>query len=252
MQEIASALRAMRFSYQDLDSELIVKLNAKFRDVMSAMYELQFMAQWGTKSTPEWFDHYMDLYYQWGKPFGNTFWLERGVFSLLAMEFGANVLELCCGGGFNAKFFYSYKAGHIISCDFDPKAILHAQTYNMTAKTQFVLADIRTDMPAGKFDNIIWDGSLPYFSESEIQKLISDITNRLAVNGIFSGYVQCVHQPQYKHEFQSKDDLKRFLEPYFAHVKIFETIYPDRHNLYFYASNGILPFDSDWKHITEK
>lgn len=180
------------------------------------------------------------------------FGLKEAYFRFWQWNLAQIVLELCCGGGFNAKFFYSYKAGHIISCDFDPKAILHAQTYNMTAKTQFVLADIRTDMPAGKFDNIIWDGSLPYFSESEIQKLISDITNRLAVNGIFSGYVQCVHQPQYKHEFQSKDDLKRFLEPYFAHVKIFETIYPDRHNLYFYASNGILPFDSDWKHITEK
>lgn len=38
----------------------------------------------------------------------------------------------------------------------------------------------------------------------------------------------------------------RFLTPHFTNVRVFETIYPDRHNLYFWASDASIPFDADW------
>jgi hypothetical protein len=47
------------------------------------------------------------------------------------------------------------------------------------------------------------------------------------------------------------DDLKRFLSPHFRNVKVFETIFPSRHNLYFWASDGALPFDAGWPHMAE-
>jgi len=50
----------------------------------------------------------------------------------------------------------------------------------------------------------------------------------------------------HEYEFQDKADLMRFLRPYFRSVTVFETIYPDRHNLYFWASQGVLPFAPDW------
>ena len=256
--DIVSVMQKLTFlPRSDLNSEAITKINAQIREFISSMHAIQFSSQWGTTSPPEWFDHYLDLYYQWGKPFGNVYWVERGIFSLLAIEFGANVLELCCGDGFNAKYFYSYKARNICACDFDPNAIRHAQTYNMTDKTNFILADIRTDMPTGRFDNIIWDAAIEHFTESEIIILMTNIKNRLTQNGILSGYtiVEKTTGKSHKlheYEFKSKEDLMRFLAPYFVNVKIFETIYPDRHNLYFYASDATLPLDDNWRYSISK
>ena len=54
----------------------------------------------------------------------------------------------------------------------------------------------------------------------------------------------------HEYEFKSKEDLARALKRHFAHVLVFENISSDqfeqRHNLYFYASDGQLPFDLDW------
>ena len=57
------------------------------------------------------------------------------------------------------------------------------------------------------------------------------------------------HLRQHEYEFKDMNDLKRFLAPHFKNVKVFETIYPERHNLYFWASDGVLPFDNEWPHM---
>lgn len=50
-----------------------------------------------------------------------------------------------------------------------------------------------------------------------------------------------------------KEDLLRLLAPHFKNVKVFETIYPTRHNLYFFASEyAALPFDANWTHQVVK
>ena len=71
-------------------------------------------------------------------------------------------------------------------------------------------------------------------------------------HGILSGYTIVQIEPgkslsHHEYEFKDKEDLKRFLEPYFKNITVFETIYPDRHNLYFWASDSILPFSLNWK-----
>jgi hypothetical protein len=43
-------------------------------------------------------------------------------------------------------------------------------------------------------------------------------------------------------------DLKRFFTPHFKNVTVFETIFPERHNLYFWVSDGIIPFSDEWEH----
>ena len=85
-----------------------------------------------------------------------------------------------------------------------------------------------------------------------------NIKSRLTPDGIVTGYA-IVELPtghkslvHHEREFRSKEDLKSFFEPHFKNVKVFETIYPSTHNLYFYESDGTLPFDSDWEHITTK
>ena len=94
-----------------------------------------------------------------------------------------------------------------------------------------------------------------HFTEIEIDAIMSAIKLRLTKDGILSGYtivenhggIKQLHQHEY--EFKNKEDLLRFLKPYFSNIKIFETKYPTRHNLYFWASDSVLPFDKSWPYM---
>lgn len=207
--------------------------------------------QWRLPPQPEHFDHRIDLYYQWLHS-RNSLWLERGVFSSLAVKTGGRVLELACGDGFAARNFFSLRAREVIACDFDSRAIATARRTNSAPNVAYVLADIRTAMPAGVFDNVIWDAAIEHFTPTEIHELLRDIGRRLDATGILSGYTIVERQDRTKslshheYEFRDNQDLARFLRPYFRNVTVFETIYPDRHNLYFWASQAALPFTPSW------
>lgn len=215
----------------------------------SSAHRRLMVVQWTLPPEPEFFDHHIDLFYNWLATRNSLCW-ERGVFSSLALH-GGGVLELACGDGFNARNFYSLRSAHVVACDFDPKAIAIAKRKNSTPNVKYVLADIRTELPEGKFDNIIWDAAIEHFTLDEIAKILTDIKSRLTENGILSGYT-IVERPNgkslshHEYEFKSKEDLLRFCTPHFKNVTVFETIYPVRHNLYFWASDGVLPFSSDW------
>jgi hypothetical protein len=109
-------------------------------------------------------------------------------------------------------------------------------------------------MPEGKFENIIWDAAIEHFTPEEISSIMVNIKSRLTADGVLSGYtivekddgVKHIHQHEY--EFRDMADLKRFLNPHFKNIRVFETIYPSRHNLYFWASESTIPFDSKWIH----
>ncbi len=227
------------------------------RRMSSFAHRLQQKYEWGTAPQPEWFDHYCDQFHGFRKS-QNPLWVERGTFGLLAIKHQANVLELCCGDGFNSYQFYSIRAKSIISVDFDVNAIPHAKKYNQAQNVEFKLCDIRYEMPEGTFDNVIWDAAIEHFTEDEIDLIMQNIKARLKTGGVLTGYT-LVESPtgelslsHHEREFRSKEDLKSFFEPHFKNVKVFETIYPSRHNLYFYASDGVLPFDNEWENMTTK
>lgn len=242
---------------KDFNSRLLKSISLSTRNRASYWHSVQQHYEWSTPPQPEWYDHFCDQFYQFRKN-QNPLWVERGTFGLLAMKQGANVLELCCGDGYNSYHFYSIRAAKIISVDIDKNAIEHAKKYNQAANNEFRICDIRNQMPEGTFDNVVWDAAIEHFTETEIDKLMSDIKGRLKENGMLTGYT-IVELPtgqkslsHHEREFRSKEDLKSFFEPHFKNVKVFETIYPQRHNLYFYASDGILPFDNSWEHLTVK
>ncbi|MBF0300837.1 MAG: class I SAM-dependent methyltransferase [Oligoflexia bacterium] len=220
----------------------------------SKVFEQLKWVQWKLEPQPEHFDHRIDLYYQWIST-RNPLWIERGVFGRLSLQNG-KTLELACGDGFNARNFYSTKSQSVIACDFDPKAIQTAISNNLSENIQFVLADIRTDMPAGCFDNIIWDAAIEHFTIEESKDILIGIKKRLKPNGILCGYtmVQRVDQKKslshHEYEFKNKEDLHKFISLFFKYVHIFETEYPERHNLYFFASDDIgkIPFSESWPH----
>jgi SAM-dependent methyltransferase len=207
--------------------------------------------QWTLKPQPEHFDHRIDQYYQWPKT-RNPLWLERGIFSALALKPNGRLLELACGDGFAARNFFSIRCSEVVACDFDIKAISTARAFNQVSNVKFVLADIRNDMPQGVFDNVVWDAAIEHFTPVEIDSILQNIRSRLVPGGVLSGYtivesgdgVKSLSHHEY--EFRDKEDLLRFLAPRFKNVTVFETIYAVRHNLYFWASDSTLPFMSDW------
>lgn len=215
----------------------------------SAHRRLMFL-QWAVEPSPEHFNHHIDLYYQWLET-RNPLWVERGVFGGLALK-GGSLLELACGDGFNARNFYSIRASNVVSCDFDPEAIRTANRLNNAPNVRFVLADIRTEMPQGRYQNIVWDAAIEHFTPEEIGGILGNIKLRLDADGILSGYTiveredGTKHLHQHEYEFKSKEDLMAILSPYFRNVMVFETKYPSRHNLYFWASDGDIPFSRNW------
>jgi SAM-dependent methyltransferase len=104
------------------------------------------------------------------------------------MKQGCKALELCCGDGFNAYFFYSIRVGSILSVDFDPKAIAYAKRNFRAENVTYQIADIRTQMPDGIFDNVVWDAAIEHFTETEIAELMANIKRRLAPAGMLSGF----------------------------------------------------------------
>jgi SAM-dependent methyltransferase len=234
-------------------AELVFGLEARLAaSWASSSHKRLMLAQWSVAPSPEWFDHQIDLFYQFQKD-RNSMWVERGVFGSLALK-GADVLELACGDGFNAKNFYSLRSRQVIACDFDQSAISTAKRKNSAPNVIYQLADIRTSMPEGSFANVVWDAAIEHFTPAEIGQIMGGIKSRLTPTGVLSGYtiverpdgIKHIHQHEY--EFSDMNDLKRFLTPYFRNVRVFETIYPSRHNLYFWASDAVLPFDREWPH----
>lgn len=231
-------------------SALVIFEATVSRALVKRAFKNLYLLQWTRSETPEFFDHEIDLYWQWGSN-RSSFWVERGVFSSLALK-GKNVLELACGDGFNAKHFYSLRSANVVACDFDESALRIARRKNSAPNVQFVLADIRNEMPSGNFDNVIWDAAIEHFTVEEINSILMEIKTRLTQDGVLSGYTiversdgkKSLHHHEY--EFKSKDDLLRFLSPSFRNVTVFETIYPNRHNLYFWASDETLPFMPNW------
>lgn len=219
------------------------------------------IAEWCIDN-PEYYNHDMDLYYQWGT-YGRAYWVERGVYNILALQnFEKPVLiELCCGEGFNTKYFYSKNATHVYACDFCEKAIKEAKKKYSMDNIEFCVADIRNDIPnsvSGMHPtNIIWDAAIEHFTPQEISDIMNRIHEVLSYNkGILSGYTIVEKEgmkslEQHEYEFRDMDDLKRFLSPYFKNVTVFETIYDDRHNLYFWASDSVIPFAVKWSHYTK-
>lgn len=237
---------------------LVKSFNCVIRKFSTTTHHFQHLVEWGYSPNPEWYDHFLDQYWGWSKIGTGMPW-ERGIFSSIALKKNGKALELCCGDGFNAYHFYAIHLESIISVDFDRAAIEHARKNFKNSKIRYEICDIRSSIPIGKFDNVIWDAAIEHFTESEINKIMSDIKDRLTDKGILSGYTitarpdgQKMHH-DHGYEFSSKEDLMRFLSPYFQRVKIFETDYPDRHNLYFYASDRVpLPFDADWNFSISK
>lgn len=234
---------------------LFLRLASASRSVAGLTHFGLYVAQWGIKPTPHWFDHNVDVYWQWPKKHDSS-WLERGILNSLCLE-GGDALELTCGDGFYTSRFYASKLTRVVACDRDAKAIASARKYSKASNVDYVVADILTDMPIGEFQHVIWDFGFPWcnhFSSQEIESIVHQCKTRLKPGGIFSGYLALLSQSGVRAKNEGAEDvnfkniasLKAFLLSHFAHVSVMETISPGRHNAYFYASDDTVPFGDGW------
>ncbi len=257
---VQRALRAVKDHFPLVS---IARANSKLtRNIAAAAHRFQFNVEWGVDN-PEYFDHYLDQFDAWHKSRNSLPW-ERGVYSSLALQATTKdgvkpaVLELCCGDGFMGYHFYSLLSERVIGIDFDAHAIRMANRWNKAPNMSYVVGDIRTDIPEGEFDNIVWDAAIEHFTEAETAELMNTIASRLKADGILSGYTVLEHEGghghlhQHEYEFHDKEDLARFLTPHFTNVQVFETVFPNRTNLYFYASNAALPFERPLNLVTKR
>lgn len=156
------------------------------RKLARATHRPQFLVKWAVDN-PEYFDHNIDMRSSWYK-IRESFTVERGVFSSLAMISNSCVLDLCCGDGINSLHFYSLRARQVTAIDFDREAIRWAKRNYGVANLTLNLGDIRTDIPNDPFGNIVWDAAVEHFAETEISSLKSRIKMVLTPYGTLSGY----------------------------------------------------------------
>jgi SAM-dependent methyltransferase len=232
-------------------AEGVLGVETRIASAWAANAHRRLMAvQWRLPPEPKHFDHHIDLFYQWLAT-RNPLWLERGVFTGLALK-GGDVLDIACGDGFYARNFYSVRSRRVVACDYDPKAIKAAKRKNRAPNVEYLLADIRLDLPKGSFENIVLDAALAHFTPNEIDSMMENMKSRLSADGIVSGYTivkgpsESKQLSHHEYEFRNKEDLLRFITPHFEEAVIFETIYFGRHNLYFWASDRVIPFDPQW------
>jgi methyltransferase family protein len=221
-------------------------LNACLRALTSFSHHFQYRVEGFLRPSAEWFDHEIDVHWQWVAKQRPMF-LERGVLNTLAMRPGAEILELCCGDGFNTHRFYAGRGSRVLAVDYSADALRHARRYHLRTNIEYRKCDLRSEFPEGSFDNIVWDSAIHHFSRLEATAILTAANARLHPAGVLSGYTVIEPHAEYaftRMRFASPDELEELLGGVFAHVAIYETPDALRRNLYFFASDTreALPF----------
>jgi ubiquinone/menaquinone biosynthesis C-methylase UbiE len=244
-----SRVRAIAYS---LIVPAVRALNAALRALTSATHHLQYKVEGFLRPSAEWFDHEIDVQWQWAARQSSMF-LERGVLNTLAMPPEGEVLELCCGDGFNAHRFYSGRAGHVLAVDNSEQALRHARRLHRRPNVSYSRCDISRGLPEGSFDNVIWDSAIHHFSETEVRTILGFVHGALRPGGVLSGYTIIEPGADYAYAriaFSKPEDLAELLAHEFPYVAVLQTPDALRQNLYFFASDtsDSLPFGPGVRH----
>ncbi len=222
------------------------RFNAALRSMSAGSHHLQYKVEGFLRPSAEWFDHEIDVHWQWVDRQRSMF-LERGVLNTLAIRPGAEILELCCGDGFNSHRFYAERAAHVLAVDHDRAALAHARRFHARENIEYRACDILEGVPEGPFDNIIWDSAMHHFTPLEAATILASAHRALAPGGVLSGYTVIEPGEGYAYarlQFHDPEPLADLLAGEFAHVAVLETPDALRRNLYFFASDlaSALPF----------
>lgn len=222
------------------------RFNACWRAASAVLHHFQYKVEGFLAPSAEWFDHEIDVEWQWVARQRSMF-LERGVLNTLVIRPGSEILEICCGDGFNAHRFYAERGARVLAVDHNQAALRHARRFHARPNVEYRHCDVRSEFPAGPFDNVIWDAAMNHFVEPEVAVILASVHRELNSDGVLSGYTVIESHDDYAYtrmRFTGPEDLADLLGREFAHVAVLET--PDRlrRNLYFFASDVAesLPF----------
>ncbi len=228
--------------------------NRGVRAFSAATHLVQYKVEGALRPSAEWFDHQLDAQYQWPRS-GRTGFVERGVLSALALRPGGSVLELCCGDGFSTRHFYAPKAGRVIAVDANEEALDHARTFNAAPNVAYERCDITRSLPAGPFDNVVWDTAIHHFTRETATEILTRIAAGLTPTGGLSGHTVIEPGSHYRYQLQSftdAPDLAELLAAVFPHVCVRTTTDSLRTDLFFFAgfTAQALPFDAGRDDVT--
>ena len=197
-------------------------------------------------------DHFVNQFFLMSA-LKRTWWVEGPAFCGLAIEPGSRVLELGCGTGYYTDVFFSPFAAEIVAIDIDPRAIETARRMHFAKNVRYEVMDFRTQLPAGVFDTVVWSPTIFAYTPNDVDILMQRLRNFMSENARLCGwtYVEIDHGGPgvLWHDMNSlADRLKRYFKNVRALERVHTTIQPVRHALFFYASDGILPFDTQWPH----
>ena len=183
--------------------------------------------------------------------FKRTWWVEGPVFCGLCIDPGSRILELGCGTGYYTDIFFSPFASEIIAVDIDPRAIEFAKRFHQARNIRYSVADFRKELPKGPFDVAIWTPTIFAYSPDEVDGLMAQLRELMHAKGRLCGFTAVEAQrPGEGILWHDLPSLGARLKKHFANVQVFErahtTVQPPRTNMYFFASDGSLPFDKDW------
>ena len=207
---------------------IVRRINAGLRAITRASHWAQFQLERALEPRRRWFDHHVDVHWGWKR--GRFHFTERGVFNALVIRDGAQVLDLCCGDGFYTSRYYAWRSRRVVGVDLDVAVLRHARAHNGAANVEYVEGDITATLPAGPFDNVIWDASAQYFSDDEFRTVVSLAAGVMAPGAVMSGWSEGLSP-------RGPGELERLLESRFAHVALLKLDDPTRAGIHFFAAN---------------
>ena len=154
----------------------------------------------------------------------------------------SKILEIGCGPGNITRYLLSKRPDlHIFGIDIAPKMIALAKKNNPTAS--FAIMDSRKISGlTKKYDGVVCGFCIPYLSQTDSIKLISDCSKILNANGLI--YLSFIEGDPSKSDFQvgstgdrtyfyfhDLDELKeRLIENHFHEMVVFKVVYKKTEN----------------------
>jgi SAM-dependent methyltransferase len=154
----------------------------------------------------------------------------------------ANTLDLCCGDGSYSFLFYSDIAGHVDAVDNDPHAIAYAAKYRASPIITYHQLDIiKQSLPETRYDVIVWNAAICYFSEDEIALILRKIADAGEPTMQLSGMLPRANgHVDHKTEFSDRASVAALLRRYFGIVEVREIDEGSLITFYFRASDPLV------------
>lgn len=222
------------------------------RGVSYNVHNLKLLCDLQVPPTTLFTDHYLIQFYLMSA-MKRTWWIEGPAFCGLAIEPGCRLLELGCGTGYYADVFFSPFAGEIVAIDVDPRAIETARRMHPGKNIRYEVMDFRKTLPDGPFDVVVWTPTIFAYNPAEIHTVMGKLREIMSKDARLCGWT-AIEADRGGPEilWHDMNSLAERLKLYFKNVRAFERVYttvqPPRHELFFFASDGILPFDAEWSH----